>query len=359
MLKEYPIFKINLYSPESKTAFNSLSEKNKKAIESFNRECSIKSKSSKRFENRKRALTRFLKFIQKDFDSITYNDYVNTAEAIAKSKLSTYSRNGERDFIKRFLRETYPDYALRFKNFKLLSSEQKEESEKITSENLLTESDIDKMIRATNNMKYKALICTLAESGARPEELLKSRWSDVDFKSGLIHLFSGKTKKKRAVPISVSLSHLERLKEEIGANDSDFVFYSTNKTKKLCVASLNLIISNIAEKAGITKKIYPYLFRHSRLSLLITKLSPKVYEDIAGHSLQIGMKTYAHLSTDKHIQEMNEKVFKVKRLNPEREHELEKKVEVLKDIVNLMMLKEKRYLESKGVKFDTDGNAII
>lgn len=325
-MKEYPIYKSNRDSPEVEKAFNKLSEKNKRYLDKFMIECSVLSKAKKRTENRRRAIIRLNDFLEKDFDKITYDDYVKVAGAISNSKLGTYARNGDRDFIKRFLRDIFPDWRGRFKDFKLLKSEQKSEDMKVTPNDILTDLEIDKLIRTSENMKTKALISVLCESAARPEELLKLRWSDVDFNSKVIYLYSIKTKKKRAVPINESISHLKRLKSEMDYTDSDYIFSSTfskRNNKPMTSAALNLILKNLADKAGIEKNVYPYIFRHSRLSVLIRKLSPKVYEMVSGHSLEMGMKTYSHLSKDIVIKEMQEKVFQAKELTEKEKSKLE------------------------------------
>lgn len=331
MKKQYPFYVANKRSPITERVFNSLSNKNKTAILKFMEVCSIQSKSKKRANSRKTALIRLFDFLEKDFDKITYEDYLAFAKAISESKLGVYARNGEKDFIKRFLKENYPDWRIKFKEFKLLSSEVKSEDKKLTSRDLITDQEFERLLKATSNMKYKTLLSVLYESASRPEELLKIKWSDVDFEKKIIYLFSIKTKRKRAVPVNKSINHLKRLREESEQKDDDFVFNS--RESKLTNAGLNYILQKLTKKAGIKKKIYPYIFRHSRLSELITKLSPKVYEDIAGHSLQMGMKTYSHLSQEKIISEMNERVFEIEELTQQEKNrieELEKEVAELK-----------------------------
>lgn len=347
MKLKYPIYERDRLNPKSEIIFKSLSEKNKEEILKFLTECSIKSKSVNRTSNRKRALIRFFDFLEKDWDKITYEDYVKVASAISESGLGVYARNGERDFIKRFLREHFDDWRKKFKDLNFLSSEIKSEEMKLTSRDLITPSDVEKLLNGTSNMKYKTLISVLEESAGRSEEILKLKWSDIDFDKKIIYLFSIKTKKKRPVPVETSIPHLRRLKKENDAKDDDWIFYSTDKQKKLTNSALNIIIKDLSKKAELKKRIYPLLFRHTRLSKLILILSPKVYEEIAGHSLAMGMKTYAHLSQDKIISEMREKVFNIEELSPEKKTNLEKEIQELKtanekrkemdDILNLIL----------------------
>lgn len=316
---EWIIFKSNQRNPASDIAFNKLSSKNKEVVKKWLYEKAVLSKSEKRAGNRKRTIVKLLTFLKKDYDRITYDDYVNVASAISKSNNGVNQKNSDRNFISRFLKDNYEDWEKRFKGLKLFKLETESEDKKLKSKDLLTELEIDKLIKATSSMKEKSLIAVLSISAARPEELLKLRWSDVDFKNKLIYLFSGKTKKKRFVPIDLAINHLERLKKETNASDDDLVFPSCSN-KIMTIAGLNYMLHRVAEKAGIKKRVWAYLFRHTKLSFLITKLSGKVYEEISGHSLQMGMRTYAHLSQDEIIKEMREKVFEIEDLtSTERE----------------------------------------
>lgn len=333
MKKSYEGFKAN--GRDSESVYQSLSKKNKDALEKFDRESLITSKSKTRQGNRRRTIIRFLDFMQKDFDKLDYNDYVALASAISNSKLDTYARNSEKDFIKRFLKANYDDWNIRFKGFKLLKYEQKSEKEKLTAKDLITADEVERMIKATTNMRYKTLISLLWESAGRPEEVLKVRWCDIDFKKRLIYLYSIKTKRKRAVPLDAALSHLKRLYNEGDYSDNDLIFHSFDKTKQLSNSALNLIIKQLGEKANIKKNVFPYAFRHSRLSLLIVKLSPKTYEEISGHSLEMGMRCYAHLSQDQLIKEMNEKVFEVEELSEVEKTENESLKGAIELLINL------------------------
>jgi len=340
MKKHYPVYNSNKAVPESKQVFDSLSKKNKTAIKSFLSVASVNAKSEKRLDNMNRALIRFFDFLEKDFDKITYNDFIEVSKAISNSKLGVHTRNGDRNFIKRFIQENFDDWRVKFKDLKLMKIESKTEEHRITPKDLITELELHKLIQSTTDMKYKALVSLLYESACRPEELTKLRWNDFDLNNKLVSLYSGKTTRKRTVPINDCVVHLRRLKNETQPNEDDLVFNSNMKGKdKLTNAGLNYILKKITENAGIKKKTNSYTFRHTRLSQLITKLSPKVYEDIAGHSLSMGMKTYAHLSQDVHIQEMNDKVFNVEELTQDEKNKLVELEKKLGDFINLEKLK--------------------
>lgn len=351
------IFKSNHHKPESETAYNKLSQKNKDKLNEWLNEKSILSKSEKRAGNRKRAIIKLLTFVNKDYDKITYEDYVAVASAISKANIGYNQKNGDREHITRFLKENIGEWENKFKGLKLLKLEKQTDDKKISHNELITELELDKLMKSTTDMKEISLIAVLFESASRPEELLKLKWNDVNFKDGLIYLYSAKTGKKRAVPVDSSIKHLKRLKEETDGREENLVFPSVSG-KVMTIAGLNFMLHRLGEKAGIKRRIWAYLFRHTRLSCLITKLSPKVYEEVSGHSLEMGMKTYAHLSQDAVIKEMREKVFEIKELSPDRKNELLERIKILeKVLIEEMMSKpevDKKKMSSAAVKFMAD-----
>ena len=109
MKKTYPLYTANRKNPTTERVFKSLSKENREAILKFLDICSVKSKSKKREFGRRTALIKMLDFLQKDYNKISYEDYVGLSKAISNSGLSVYSKNIDRDFIKRFIKELYSD----------------------------------------------------------------------------------------------------------------------------------------------------------------------------------------------------------------------------------------------------------
>ncbi len=310
----------------------------------------------------KRGLIRLFDFLEKDYTKITYDDFLKVASAISESKFGVDTRNADRNFIKRFLQENFDDWRIEFKDFKVMKMEVKSEKDKLTHKDLITEKELEKLISKTTDIKYKTIITFLYESACRPEEALKLRWSDMDFNKNVIYLYSIKTGKKRAVPLNDCIPHLRRLKKETNGDSDSLIFPSDMDDQKIMLnGSLNYMLDKLKTKAGISKKMNCYIFRHTRLSQLITKLSPKVYEDIAGHSLATGMKTYAHLSQDIHIKEMKDKVFQIEELSESKREEFEKQIDQQQRKFNNLMEEfesQKMLVESKMNSFLEKANFI-
>jgi hypothetical protein len=99
----------------------------------------------------------------------------------------------------------------------------------------------------------------------------------------------------------------------------------------MSIQTLHHYIQALGETA-LKKKIYPYLFRHSRLQFLRKKLSPDAYQLFAGHSMEVALEHYSHLDNDDLRGEMFERIFNIEELSKEDKKTL---AQVQEDIKNI------------------------
>lgn len=357
MKEKYPVYKTNRTEPEAEKVYNSLSQANKDAIVKFLSIISINSKGVKRLDNCRRALIRMFDFLEKDYNQITYDDYISIAKALSDSNLGAYCKNDERDFIKRFLKENYDDWRIKFKDLKLLKGKKIDDKDKLKPSDLLTTEEVKAMIKATPDMRKQALIALADVSGCRPEEIMNLKYSDVDFRKKTISVYSHKTGRRRVIPIDSVISYIERLQKDTDSKPNDLLFPSKNGGV-LTNNGFNFILQQLGNKAGIKKKIDGYKFRHTRLTFLIQTLSPKTYEEVAGHTLQQGLKTYAHLSDDKIIKEVRERVFEVSELDEGERETLLKEIDKVKN-ENKDELKElKAQIQNVAIDYEKSQKVI-
>jgi len=236
---------------------------------------------------------------------------------------SNYAKSTKNDIIKvfkRFLKWKYKDWVARFdglKDAKLNGNDGRQ----IDKEDLLTPDEMNLIISATDSIKYKAILLLLQETACRPEEILKNlKWKDISWDKSEIKLYSNKTEKTRFVPVKNSIGHLRRYRAECFSKTprgEEMVFGLSSQ-------ALSDHLNKIEKELKLTKHLYPYLWRHSILSRMIKKLSPKVYEMFAGHSLETGMKNYAHLDTDDLKKELNDKIYHIEELTASERDKLKK-----------------------------------
>lgn len=170
-----------------------------------------------------------------------------------------------------------------------------------TAEMLLTEEEILSILQACKNSRDRALISVLYEAGLRIGEVGNLTWGDVHFSEVNVSLnICFKTGIARYVPLVSSRQALAQWKADTfgGTGPDDFVFLTTTTKKPVRYCSLRKQLQTLAARAGVTKKVNPHIFRHSRITNLVKSGMPEsAVKLMMWGTLSTDMlATYAHLS---------------------------------------------------------------
>lgn len=150
---------------------------------------------------------------------------------------------------------------------------------------ILSQEEIRKMISCTKNIKHKALIMLAYSSGMRRQEIQQIKPSAIDSSRMQIHVIQGKGKKDRYTILSAKA--LEMLRNYYKAErPKTYLFEPQGKSNKpLSATTLNDIVKNSAEKAGIKKKISFHTLRHCFATHLIEQgVNVKMIQHFMGHN---------------------------------------------------------------------------
>ncbi len=290
---------------------SSIPEQNKELIIDFYKECIVRGYSRARIIKYIGTLERIAKLLGKPFFSTDKNDIV---ELIAKIEEKDYSAWTKRDYkvilrvFYKWLRKTedYPEEVRWLKTTTRNISKLPEE--------LLTADEIMKMVDAAEHIRDKAFILTLYESGCRIGELLTLKLKNVQIdKFGAVLIVNGKTGRRR-VRVIVSTPKLQQwienhpLKKD--PNSPLWVTIGTNSRNRVWTyGTAKEVIKKIARKAGIRKRVYPHLFRHSRATHLANYLTEAQMKQYFGWVQGSDMASiYVHLSgrdVDKTLLKLN------------------------------------------------------
>ena len=316
-------------------AYEKQTKPNQKIIDGFLEYCRISAG-----ENSIKKI--FLKIVQicdmigKDLNKINLEDMRRFLDLLNKSNRATDTSNDTKKVLKRFLKWKYDDWNKRFNNFENIKQKRKTTNEKLSKEELLTSEEIEKLIRGSKDLKYKALIIVLFESAGRPEEIFNLRWKNINLENKEIKFSSSKTGDSRVVVIDQSVNRLALYKQEYPFPDvkpNDYVFPSpTRRGSPLSSQTFHLYLKRLG-KNTIKKNVYCYLFRHTRLNSIRKKLSPDVYQKFAGHSMEVALEHYSHIDNDDVREEMFERIYNIEELTKEEKEEiknLKKDLEELK-----------------------------
>jgi site-specific recombinase XerD len=169
---------------------------------------------------------------------------------------------------------------------------------------VLTKEEVRKLIKAARSLRDKTLLSIAYDTGARISEVMQLRWIDIDRAQKVIHIRCGKGKKERQVLLSNKLLLLlEQYWREY--KTKDYLFPSGGSADPLHHSVLQKVCKDAALKAGIRKRVYPHLLRHSFATHLLEQGTDlRTVQMLLGHSHIVTTANYMKVST-RHLQKIN------------------------------------------------------
>ena len=186
----------------------------------------------------------------------------------------------------------------------LFDVEMKEVPNRLAREELVTDKDIAALIANSLNPRDKAMWAVMNEAGIRIGEFCSLKLKHVirDTKGFLIAV-DGKTGARKV--------RLHTSQVELGVwydthpskdNPESWLWINLNKKEhglRLKPASVSTQLKKTMKRAGITKRIFPHLFRHTEITRLVLKvpdLAMKARHGLSSNSKMLS--TYSHLNQD-------------------------------------------------------------
>lgn len=323
---------MKVHNPKKKleTAFSNIdkyntTENNKKFIKEFIQFLSAQGIKELRQVKYIYTLCNLSSWIKKDFNSITKKDIQELCGTLEQSKYSEWTKHDYKVTIKKFYTWLFNrenddiDEWETPREVKWIKIKAPKDSKKVPSD-LLTPDDIQLLTDCCRNLREKALLLTLYESGARIGEILSLRIKDVTFDGyGAMLGLNGKTgyRKIRIVGSTPAISQWLQLEHPRRDDTNAFLFCNVNtgtKGEMLSYASATKMLNKIAERSKINKKIYPHLFRHSRATELSEYLNDAPLSAYMGWVKGSQMsRIYTHIEdTNRIILELNGLIKKEK-----------------------------------------------
>ncbi len=266
---------------------------------------------------------RILEFLNKDWESSSVDDIREVVNRIRCTDWGEHTKSDYLDKLKRFDKwNNDGEYSEKTRKIK---TTMKNKYYKLPNQ-LITPDEAKKIINATSNVRDRAIISMLWETGARVGEIANIKVGDVEINKGecQVNLY-GKTGSRRVLLLESTRDIKNYLQTRNNPKQDEFLFLlmgNRNHNAPITYSSVMRMMEDIRKRVELKKHIHPHLFRHSRASYLASKgLNEVILCNVFGW--QIGSKqvrTYIHLSGAQVQSALREKVYGLQK-NQEPENE--------------------------------------
>jgi integrase/recombinase XerD len=169
--------------------------------------------------------------------------------------------------------------------------------------NVLSKEEVKLLLSTLRNFKHRTMLSLLYSCGLRSGELLNLQPIHIDSKRNVIIIKQSKGKKDRIVPLSTKI--LEMLREYYRLyKPQKYLFEGLTIGEQYDSRSLQLVLKQAVQKAGIQKPVTLHWLRHSYATHLLESGTDLRYiQELLGHNSSKTTEIYTHVST-KNIQQI-------------------------------------------------------
>ena len=162
---------------------------------------------------------------------------------------------------------------------------------------VLSSSDIEKLLDATTNLKYKAMFAIMYSSGLRISEVIRLRYEDVSRTNMQIYIHESKTHTARYAILSQrALDILTEYWFKCG-RPKDILFPNQWTGGFLTASGPRLELKKSVKRAGLPDDIHSHCLRHSFAThLLEDGVDIRYIQTLLGHRSPKSTEIYLHIS---------------------------------------------------------------
>jgi len=279
---------------------DTLRPRNKELILGFEEHLFAKGNKIARVSKLLAEMMHLCKLFDKDLDKVDNNDIERVMAKINQMDYSEYTKKDYWRAIKQFYH-----WHLKAEYSKVIQFQVKYNLNKeIKRDAIITEEDMEKVLKLQLSLRNKAFLSILHETGARIGEILTMNVGSIKKENNIAKVkLRGKTGERDVLVVSC-VPHLFKLLSEHPFKDKpekplwikESSYYNECKEPLGYTGAVNLI-KNAFEKANLKKQCNPHFFRHSRATILATHLTE--VQMCLYFGWEIGSKqvaTYVHAS---------------------------------------------------------------
>lgn len=162
---------------------------------------------------------------------------------------------------------------------------------------VLSEEEIDRLLDATDDLKYRTMFATMYSSGMRVSEVIHLHYDDISRTNMQIHVRDTKNRMDRYTILSErNLTLLTDYWFQKG-RPTGILFPNKFTGRYLSVSTLEQVMRRSVTAAGLTGKITPHCLRHSFATHLIEQgVERRNIQALLGHRDPKSTEIYLHVS---------------------------------------------------------------
>lgn len=189
----------------------------------------------------------------------------------------------------------YYDKVIFLPDFRIKEIQRPRASHKLP--HFLSMEEVDRLLRASENLKHTAILYTLYSGGLRLSEVLNLSLKDIHWDRDQIMVRGAKGKKDRSVILSQTLKDLLRHYFDT-YQPRTWLFEGQQDGKPYSPRSVQQIVNRSAKKAGILKKVTPHVLRHCFATHLLDRgTNIRYIQELLGHKDIKTTLIYTHVTT--------------------------------------------------------------
>ena len=162
---------------------------------------------------------------------------------------------------------------------------------------VLSAEEIDRLLDATKDLKYKAMFATMYSSGMRVSEVIHLHYDDISRTNMQIHIRDTKNRMDRYTILSEK--NLEILTEYwfCQGRPRGILFPSKFTGQYLTVSAVEQVMRRAVADAGLSSKATPHCLRHSFATHLMEQgVEQRNIQALLGHRDPKSTEVYLHVS---------------------------------------------------------------
>ncbi|HKK63168.1 MAG TPA: site-specific integrase [Bacteroidales bacterium] len=227
-------------------------------------------------------------FSEQDLNAITKEQINSYILSLIKDKRISVSQQNQRINAIKFYYEKVLGREKKYFNIDRPRHEKK-------LPDIISKAEVSSMIKKTKNIKHRCIIVVIYSCGLRRSEALELRLEDIDSNRMMIKIRGAKGKKDRYVQLAkYTLDILREYYKEY--RPKEWVFEGQGGMK-YSAESIVKIIKHAGKMAGISKRVYPHILRHSFATHHLEQGTDLRYiQEWLGHNSSKTTEIYTHVS---------------------------------------------------------------